>query len=380
MIKSISLKNFKCYVDSGIIPFSRINVLTGLNGRGKSTVLQAILLLAQSISLDGIDKLSLCGRLYELGEFDDALNRGCTDDFLEFSVETDDLSDHSLNMALTRDNSDPSSAAFLNFSVDGKDRMIEEGLFSRGDESPLYSKDGHKLTVRVLGSTSDIAGLRAFRNLTYISADRRGPVNSQRYESSRSSFSLNPTGDNLLAVMDKMSKEQLRSVTSALSSIMHGGSLRLEQTEDNVNLYMDSSDGGALYKPTNVGYGYGYLLSVLVALELAENKSAFIIENPEAHLHPGAQTMLMNHIVTIAAKKNLQIFVETHSDHIINSLLVEVKKGEVPESDLSVLFFAKEDGSIAVMPLKVDKQGRISDAPKDFFDEIDKSLEILVGF
>ena len=130
-----------------------------------------------------------------------------------------------------------------------------------------------------------------------------------------------------------------------------------------------------------MGYGYGYILSTLVALELAEEKSLFVIENPEAHLHPGAQAALTEHLLQVTNAKSLQLIIETHSDHIINTCLVEVKKKRIDPEAISLLFFGKEADDVCdVRRLDITDQGRVKDAPVDFFDQIDKSLEVLVGF
>ena len=79
--------------------------------------------------------------------------------------------------------------------------------------------------------------------------------------------------------------------------------------------------------------------------------------------------------------KSLQLIVETHSDHIINTCLVEVKKKRVGSDAISLLFFGKGDDDVCdVRHLDINDQGRVKDAPVDFFDQIDKSLEVLVGF
>lgn len=166
-----------------------------------------------------------------------------------------------------------------------------------------------------------------------------------------------------------------------MSGILRGGSLMVKHENEDVVLCLDSNYSGALYKPTNVGYGYGYILSTLVALELAEEKSLFVIENPEAHLHPGAQAALTEHLLEVAQAKGLQLIVETHSDHIINTCLVELKKGSVKPQDISLLFFNRvEDASCGAQRLQLTEQGRVIEAPADFFDQIDKSLAYLVGF
>ena len=107
-----------------------------------------------------------------------------------------------------------------------------------------------------------------------------------------------------------------------------------------------------------------------------------IVENPEAHLHPAAQAKLMNALIEMANRKNLQVFVETHSDHILNTSLLEVKDGKLTTDGFQVLFFSgrtNEDGHFesTVQNLEVTKVGHIIDAPRMFFEQYATDLEKL---
>jgi len=135
------------------------------------------------------------------------------------------------------------------------------------------------------------------------------------------------------------------------------------------------------FKPQNVGFGISYILPVLVTLLSAKTGSIIIIENPEAHLHPRGQAE-MGKLIAETVARGVQVFVETHSDHVINGIRVAVKKGVVKPSDVNIAFFergphdmAQEDGTInheiyaEVTNIKVDATGSLSEWPKDFMDE-----------
>lgn len=379
MIKNLTIENFKCYHERQSFRLSRINILTGLNGRGKSTFLQAILALAQSISKDGISKLLLQGNLFSLGSFNDILNSDSHREEFCFFIETDDIVDNSLSFSFNK-SGDNDYANISHLLVDDEDRVVDMGLATE-DGKQIVSENGARIVVRSLGSTEDIVSLRNLRNLTYISADRIGPVNRSRWEAQPERPRLDVHGTNLLNVLNVIDDNRRAAIQSALQQILKGGRLSISRDADDVVLSLDSSDKGPLYKPTNVGFGYGYILSTLVALELAEPGSIFIIENPEAHLHPGAQASLMEYLLQVALKKNLQLFVETHSDHIINTCLVDINLSVINTDDVSLLFFSRsEKNAITVSKLDITSDGHIPDAPEDFFDQIDKSLKTLLGF
>ena len=381
MINKVTLEGFKCFGKQTVFPLSQVCVLTGLNGRGKSTLIQAVLSMAQSLTQSGVSSIEWDGVLIGLGEFDDVLTKGSDSGEIVMGFETDDNVDNSLKFVLRKDKTKSQSAVFSSLLVDGVDRVTEMGLMT-ADNERLMDADGKMLVVKELGSTSDIASWHNFRNASYVSADRQGPVNRVKFVAQGDKLRLDVHGHNLLNILQAMTGQQRESVRDAMSEILKGGSLSVAKENEDVVLSLDSSDSGALFKPTNVGYGYGYILSTLVALELADEKSLFVIENPEAHLHPGAQAALAEHLLKVTKTKSLQLIIETHSDHIINTCLVEVKKKSLEPDAVSLLFFGKGSDDVVcdVRRLDITDQGRVKDAPEDFFDQIDKSLEVLVGF
>jgi len=77
MIEQIKTNNFKCFKRETVFPLSKFNLLTGINGRGKSAMLQTLLLFGQSVKKDkDTAKIYLNGSSVELGTFDDIRNSG----------------------------------------------------------------------------------------------------------------------------------------------------------------------------------------------------------------------------------------------------------------------------------------------------------------
>ena len=91
-----------------------------------------------------------------------------------------------------------------------------------------------------------------------------------------------------------------------------------------------------------------------------------IIENPEAHLHPAAQSRIMKFLIDIAKEKNLQLIIETHSDHVVNGMRIAMKEGELGVNDAHVLYFSDDK---PVKMITCDSRGTMSDYPDDFLDE-----------
>lgn len=91
----------------------------------------------------------------------------------------------------------------------------------------------------------------------------------------------------------------------------------------------------------------------------------------------------MAYLIALAASAGIQVIVETHSDHILNAIRVAVCQKVIDPEDVKIHFFQQSedmsDLAAEVISPKLDKNGRISDWPRDFFDEWDKALEILIN-
>ena len=89
----------------------------------------------------------------------------------------------------------------------------------------------------------------------------------------------------------------------------------------------------AARRPTNVGFGLGYALPIVVACLIAKPGALLLLENPEAHVHPQGQSA-MARLSCAAASAGAQVIVETHSDHILNGVRLMVKRGQIPADDV----------------------------------------------
>jgi predicted ATPase len=133
------------------------------------------------------------------------------------------------------------------------------------------------------------------------------------------------------------------------------------------------------FKPSNVGFGYSSILPIIVTGLIAKPGEKIIIENPEIHLHPKAQSALIEFLIKVA-NTGVQIFIESHSDHVLNALRVATKNGLLKPEDSSVLFFNTNTVSKAneITSILVDEKGKLhkktdegtmAKIPQGFFDE-----------
>lgn len=140
------------------------------------------------------------------------------------------------------------------------------------------------------------------------------------------------------------------------------------------------------FNAENVGFGLSYALPIIVALLSAKKGGVILLENPEAHLHPKGQSKLAE-LIALAAQNGIQIFLETHSDHIINGILIASKKFEeirkgIDKKYISIYHFERDDKTHSSLGIRINvlEGGKIDHQPEGFFDQIDNDLKFILGF
>jgi hypothetical protein len=170
-------------------------------------------------------------------------------------------------------------------------------------------------------------------------------------------------------------------INAYLSDLFPGAEANTDQLKD-VDLFrLDLSLGSCGWvRPGNIGFGLTYVFPLLVALVIAKQNQIVIVDSPEAHLHPKAQSQL-GKIVSRFAAAGVRILVETHSDHFLNGLRIATRDGIIPPEDAAIYFFEGiSTASHGVQELHLDANGEIDFWPKGFFDQAETDFSHLLGF
>lgn len=129
----------------------------------------------------------------------------------------------------------------------------------------------------------------------------------------------------------------------------------------------------------DVGYGVSQVLPVVTELLRGDAPSMFLLQQPEVHLHPSAQAALGSLFCRIATWDR-QLIVETHSDHLLDRVRMDVRDraGALKPEDVSVLYFERGNLDVRIHSLRIDHEGNVLDAPSSygqfFMDEVKRSL------
>jgi predicted ATPase len=363
MLRKIHLKNFKRFI-SQEVPLSYLNILSGLNGVGKSSVIQSLLLLRQSHQQNLLRSvgLALNGELVQIGTAKDALNS-------ETQQET-------IGFELTLDSQETIKWAFNYNSQADVLSLASPPVANKVWNLSLFTDNFQYLRAERLGPRSSFS-MSDFQVRQHRQLGTQGEYTAHYLSLFGSTDKI---ADPSLAHPQETSLNLLQQVEAWLGEISPGAQIRLDSTPtmDLVNLRFSFS-GGDVYRSTNVGFGITYTLPIIVAILSAKPGSLLLLENPEAHLHPKGQAQ-MGELIARAANIGIQLIIETHSDHVLNGIRIAVHGRRLKPNDVALHFFQHQltpDMPIVVSP-KIDRNGRIDQWPDGFFDEWDRSLDVLL--
>lgn len=125
-------------------------------------------------------------------------------------------------------------------------------------------------------------------------------------------------------------------------------------------------DVGNTVNIVDVGFGVSQTLPILVALLAAEPGQLVYIEQPELHLHPNAQVK-MAQVLANAAKRGVKVIAETHSSLLLLAVQSLIAEGELPPELVKLHWFQRrEDGTTLVSSADIDEAGAFGEWPEDF--------------
>lgn len=416
MITHLKVRNFKALQEADV-PLRSLSLFTGLNGMGKSTLMQAILLLRQSYQQQFITNqgLILNGNLVDIGTAQDALNEGASTDDISFEMQ---LSGSELPYFWQFDAISKTTDVLplIGFSPDKKIAEILDPLhFSKNaydeyNSTHLRSLPEEKRT-HILSESADRLPFNQ-NTFQYLNAERAAPQTAYPTSASEvvqrrqlgkhgeyTAHFLAVFGDEVVGFsnllfpgtaneesdpLDKTNKTSLRNQVSAWLGEISPGLLIDATAHPDFGLarvgYKFPTTLGYTrsFRSTNVGFGLSYILPVLTSILSAKPGSLLLIENPESHIHPRGQSRL-GELLALAAQNDVQLLVETHSDHILNGIRVAVKKHKLDPASVGLYFFERapiEKGGhhSVIREPQIDKDGRIDFWPEGFFDEWDNNL------
>lgn len=372
MINSIEIKNFKSIKEKKF-NLKNLNVLLGLNGQGKSSFIQALLLLRQSDDKLNKGILLLNGSLVNIGNSQDALYQYAQELDLNFNIDFSKIGEVYLNFKYTSG----SDIFTINNDESSKEWLLnkeKEGLFNNGfqylNADRVEPKSFHQKSYSHVTLEKNI-GIRGEYTVHFLETNGDNNIAFDNCLHHKTEVSTSHTNES------KQDKRLIHQVNLWLGEISPEVNIKIKNLNSNfveLNYDFPQPNIGKTnpYSPENVGFGISYALHVVTALLSVEEEGLVIIENPESHIHPRGQAEL-GKLIGLVAQNNVQIIIETHSDHIINGIRVGVKESPVLKDKTALFYFKKKleerEQFSEVIDIELDKNGTLSKEPEGLLDE-----------
>jgi len=377
VITRIELRHFKCF-ELLKLPLADLTLLSGTNASGKSSVLQVLALLHQTMcEHEWSTRLMLNGSTLKLGTVLDVVDKIHGRHSFSFGLEAEG---HTYSWEFFGERSEMSMTV-KSMHIDG---VSVEALCQLDHLFPSgCGKDAAFIADR-------------FQRLTYITAERIGPREFYPLEDRQNATVVGPTGEHAVTVLHSGRDEQirreleiegtpptlLRQVEARMQVFFPGCGLVVEQVPrvNAVTLGLRTSVDSDFHRPVHVGFGLTQVLPIIVAALSARKNDILLIENPEVHLHPAAQALMGGFLAEVACS-GVQVVIETHSDHVLNGIRRAVREKRIDPERVTMHFFSpRGEKQAQVVSPQLDRFGNVDRWPEGFFDQFDKDMSYFAGW
>jgi len=391
MITKLALKNFKSISESGIeIDLKPLTVLMGPNASGKSSILEAIGIFAQSID----EPINSRGDLVVYRDFTDVIHKRETNRWLTIEIYVNDLgyrySYKKLNdearQSVKIDDEEivrvtneffegtgrqprfeyPQELAFepcvynptyilteTVFKVDSPDRRYLSYGSSKAQEFSSLLDKAQRITTTIRSALED--------KVIFISSTRG--VVPEEIATGSIPDNVGKQGENLIPLLarifgtlehkdtaEKIAKWAGRFGINELHAGWHGANELISE-------YLDPSFGVVL-NLSSASQGSRQILSVITQLFWSEPGDIIMIEEPEISLHPGSQ-VLLTELFAEAIAEGKQIIITTHSEFLPLALRRPIKKGLLTLDDIALYHIKKEEEGTIAEKLDLTEDGYV---------------------
>lgn len=365
MISEIKIQNFKCYSNLTTIEMAELTACVGMNSMGKSTLIQALLLIRQTyetmrryaetkkrkVTVFLNDRYAL-----QLGDSNQILSSKESDilsiyidDLKFFYRQTDDMLSLSVNQ--------PASIEYME---------KQGGVFS----PQFYYLNAERVGPRTFHAMEATENMHCgfFGEQTYqvLAQNAYEKVDEGRCYRGQSAQSVRR--------LDKQVEYWLDYIVPGIEiSSQNDMALRLSH----IQLSQPALDTSP-HSPHSFGFGISYMLPIIVTGLLAKKNAMFIVENPEAHLHPAGQSRI-GRFLSCIANDGVRVVLETHSEHVINGIRLYALENKIAPEKLSINYFAMDSAEKkhTVKRIHLNERMDILDWPDGFYDQEEKDLRDL---
>ena len=348
MINSLYIKNFKS-IDEYRFELGSLNLFVGPNSSGKSSAIQALLLVCDNARKDSVAHKMVCKHMQM-----------------------------------------PSFKELRNFVTNAKAYYV-----TVNDVEMTFTPADDSLTGTIVSQLKGFEPLdlnKLTRNVLYLPAARTSELSETRINQDPDSNVFGLFGEYIIDYFQNHKDDLIPdSVIKDRSSLTFSGQLNYwlkKLTGYTIHVQLDGAEykvryvglGGKEIHPHHVGTGVSFITGMLIAgLASCIDGGLLIVENPEIHLHPAAQADIIDFLAMIAAAGS-QVMVETHSDHLFNGARRLLRSKVMKEQAVRVFNFRHADnGTSVVKRIMLNQQGGIYNDEPGLFDQFDRDLAAILG-
>lgn len=411
MITQIHAQNFKSWKDTGDLRLAPLTGLFGANNSGKTSILQTLLLMKQTVEY-GDHVLNTTDNLVKLGAFSDIIHGHQLDAQFRFSFswklhepliikesgqQDKNIQELSFTTRVHWYKGRPTVESFV-YEFDSRSFGITTAM---NTGTPTYTfildhsaKTGglpppkkcygfpdnltaNRATVSVMDFASALED--EFHRLVYLGSNRNCAQRNYGWTGQHPD-SVGIQGEHVLDVflaarVDSavgFQKEQLiRDWLQKMNLVYSYDPKRISKNNNDYEIRVKTSRASPEVLITDVGSGFPQIFPVLTQCCYAQEHSIILLEQPETHLHPAAQAELADILIDVVKdkKRNIQIILESHSEHLLRRLQRRIAEEKLSPNDVALYFCHMENGESKIEELNVDEYGNIQNWPQNFFGD-----------
>jgi len=423
MIKDWQIKNFKSLRDSNKINIKPITFLVGPNSSGKTSFLQSILMLRQTVeSKDPRSALILQDHI-DLGSFKDVVWKHNLKNIISVNF-SDSNSNYEFDFAFQKKNEKVYLKRYrtfgeyngelgkFNYDIEVNERgnnryymkMLDYPVFkgknfkvdfykfykSRPDflqqvdfsfeYDDLSDKEIEKIKKSLKLDLEKIKFItfldkkesdleNVFKNIFHIGPLRNEP---ERVYTASGAFPLE-VGKSGEWVVEKLvsiknSQEKVKKWFKCFEIASDFKVAELKKGSKRYELIIKEFYTGEWVNLVDVGFGASQILPIIVEGFISKD-SLILIEQPEIHLHPKAQATMGDLLIDISSQQNNKIIIETHSDLIISRICTRIAKGDFKSSDVAIYYLNPTENGAEIIDVTINENGQYENFPDGFFEE-----------
>lgn len=416
----LSVDNFKSIEHVTEVDISYLTVLAGINSSGKSSLIQALLLLKQTLNTSTSEKLNLNGPyVYADSLLDLRHNKKSGNMRFAIKMFRNELSATQLSLLEDELNSLEIIVTFKvrqagynvsefeivkeqnngeKISIWVKHRPLKDvyDIFYEGNELKGMTIDNYSFAnffpifARNDNTICDLSGVKTVRDVVveslervvYIAPLRVAPVLARSYQTDVETRFVLPDGENTRFILDKMSdsRQSIDLVKEWLCNRFHlakditvvkesGKRYRVVvTTNENVKIDM-----------VHMGFGLSQILPIITQGCISQPNSLMIVEDPDVHMHPSIQAAMADFFIFLCKERDVSVLVETHSDHFITRLRRRIAEDEISHKKVHLIFVMNNYGESVYKIIPLSDKGRLQGSmPPGFLDTRDTDFKAIL--